>query len=484
MTGCRPGSPRSLHRPAPSSLALAWTAAATATFLLTARSDVLAVRLAPLLVAFGGLAATTALARRGRGPSTRAVLGAAALLVGLAVVLPPLHSQDVYLYGMQGRILAVHGSNPYLHEPSDFVDDPLHDEVSPPWRDVRSSYGPAFTVVEAAVAAVAGPSPTRVRVLFQMVAAAAVLGALALLRRAGVEPGGLALVGLNPVVIAKGVNEGHADALLGFLLLAAVLAARRRPVVAAAVLGVAALVKPFALVAGVGLVAWLLVRRGWRTAAAASAVSGGTVALGYLLVGAPRALEPLRETGLQQSRSSLWARPRLVLTEAWVAQGRDGSAAGLEARQLVATLALVVVAVVVVAVVFLVLRRADARTAPDPALVVTAAFLAYLLASVYVPAWYVAAALPVAAVCWRSRGAVVVAVHGAVLSVAYTYSAHLGDDPMAPALRGFSTWVVPAAQALLVVAILARAAGAAVRWWRGRGEVGSTRGPTAVPSLR
>jgi alpha-1,6-mannosyltransferase len=432
--------------------------AATIATLVLGRSQVLALRVAPLLCALAGAGALLLLARRGRGPSTRAVVGTSILLAVVAVALPPLHSRDVYLYGMQGRVLAVHGANPYVHEPGDFADDPMLDEVSPPWHDDASYYGPAFTVVEAGVAAVAGPSPLAVRLLFQLLAAGAVLGALALLHRAGVEAGGLVLVGLNPITVVKGINEGHVDVLLGLVLLAAVLAARQRPLAGAALVGLAGLIKSFALVAVVGLAAWLLLRRGRRPAVAAGAISTALVGIGYLLAGGPVAVEPLREAGLQQSRTSLWARPRLLLTESWVAQGRDGSDAGRAARQLVAVLALVTVAVVLVALVVVILRRADARTAPDPALAVAGAFVAYLVASVYVPAWYVTAVLPVAAVCWRSRLAVVVAVHGALLGVAYTYSAHLAADPLAPVLRAGSTWGVPAAQAALVIVVLARAA--------------------------
>lgn len=462
--------------PTAATAALLVGTAGTAAHLLLADRPSLVLRIAPLLVGLAGLGLLVALAHRGRGPSRRAVVVAGIVLAGLAVAVPPLHSRDVYLYGMQGRIVAEHGSNPYLHEPRDFADDPLLDEVAPPWREGGSYYGPAFTVVEAGVAAVAGPSPTAVRILFQLLAAAAVLGSAALLWRARVEAGGLALVVLNPVVVTKGINEGHVDVLLGLLLLAAVLAARRRPLGAAALVGLAALVKPFALVAAVGLVAWLLVRRGRRTALAGAATTGGLVAVGYLLAGGPRAVAPLREAGLHQSRSSIWAQPRVLLTEAWVDQGRAGTAAGHDARQLVGLLAGATVALAVVAAVAVVLRRRDTRTAPDPALVVAAAFVAYLLASVYVPAWYVTGLLPVAAVCWRSRLAALIAGHGAVLAVVYLYSPVLTDDPLAPLVRGLSTWVVPVAQAVVVLAIVARAAVEAVR------HVGSTSGPTPVPS--
>lgn len=457
--------------PRPRTLALGATIVATAAFLLVGSSDSLALRIVPLVLAFVAFGSVVVLARQGRGPSTRAVMGSSVILLGLAVAVAPMHSQDVYLYGMQGRIVTTHHANPYLVAPGAFPDDPLFEYVAAPWHEVRSYYGPAFTAAEAGVAAAAGPSPLAVRLLFQLVSAGAVVAALALLRRAGVGAGGLALVGLNPVVVAKGVNEGHVDVLLGLLLLAAVLAARRRPLVAAVLLGVAGLVKPIALVAGLGLVVWLVTRRGWAVAARAGLLSGGLVVLGYLAVGGREALEPLREAGLQQSRSSLWARPRLALTEALIGRGASGTEAGEAARQAVAAMSLILVVVLVGAVMVLVFRRRDARTAPDPALAVSAVFLAYFLAGVYTPAWYLSAALPVAALCWRSRTAALLVVQGALLSVAYVYSRDLGDDPLVASVRAFSSWLVPAFQAVVVLAILVRAAAALAeeRGWRAAG---------------
>lgn len=420
----------------------------TAAYLVAARSEVLAVRLGPLLVALAGYGAVLVLARRGRPPGTRAVLAASAALVVLAVAVPPLHSRDVYLYGMQGRIVTVHHASPYRQEPGAYPDDPLLPLVSKPYRDDASYYGPVFTVVAAAGAAVAGASGTATRLVFQGLAGVALAATLALLHRRGAGAGALAFVGLSPLVLAKGVNEGHVDVLLGLLLLAGVvLAERRRLLVAGLVLGVAALVKVVALVAVAGLAAWVLATRGWKAAAGTSAVAGATIAAGYLLAGGRAAVAPLQEAAMYQSRASIWAVPRFLLTSALVEGGRSGTEAGETASRLVGRLALVTVAVLGAAVVAAVARR------PSPAAAVGGALVAYLLASVYVPAWYLAAALPTLALVPRSRLALLAAAQSALLLVVYVYSAHLGADPLAPAFRGLYLAGAPLLHAAAVVAV-------------------------------
>lgn len=445
-----------MRRPAATTTALAVTVAGTAVYLLAAQSAVLAWRIVPLVVALVGYAALLGLAHRGRTPSARAVATTAGVLLVLAVAVPPLHSRDVYLYAMQGRIVAVHRANPYVAEPNAFPDDPALGLVAEPFRDGGSAYGPAFTAVETAVAASSGGSPTAARIAFQGLAAAAVVASLFLVRRLGGGTAAMVFVGLNPALLAKGVNEGHVDVLLGLVVLGAVALARRRPVAAAAVLAVGALIKLFVLLPLAALLVWMLVHNGWRAAVKAGAFAGSLVVAGYAAVGGARALQPLREAALHQSRSSLWAQPRQLLTGELATDGVSGSQAGADARQVVGLLAVLLVAVLAVAVVGAVVQRSS------PAPTVVAALLAYLLASVYVPAWYMAVALPVAGLVWRSRLAVAVAVHGAALALVYVYSPALADDPMASEVRFASTWVVPTAVAAAIAAILV-ASGRALR---------------------
>lgn len=437
-----------MRRPAATTTALAATAAGTAVYLVAARSSVLAWRVGPLVVALAGYATLLVLAHRGRAPSARAVAATAGVLLALAVAVPPLHSRDVYLYAMQGRVVAVHGANPYVTEPNAFPDDPWLALVAKPFRDGGSAYGPAFTAIETAVAASTSSSPTAARLAFQGLAAASVAASLFLVRRFGGGTAAMVFVGLNPALLAKGVNEGHVDVLLGMVVLGAVVLARKRPVAAAAVLAVGALIKLFVLLPLAALLVWMFVHNGWRAALKAGAFAGSLVVAGYVAVGGVAALQPLRDAGLHQSRSSLWARPRQLLTQELAGDGVTGSQAGADARRVVGLVAVLLVGVVAAIVVAAVVRR------PSPVPTVAAALLAYLLASVYVPAWYVAVALPVAALVWRSRLAIAVAVHGAALALVYVYSTDLAQDPMAPALRFAYTWAVPTLVAAAVAALV------------------------------
>src|SRR3989442_10593623 len=81
-----------------------------------------------------------------------AVLAAVGVSLALAVVAPVLLSRDVYSYAVYGRIFTLHGANPYVVPPSAFPSDPFVRVASREWIDSPSVYGPAFTLLSAAVA--------------------------------------------------------------------------------------------------------------------------------------------------------------------------------------------------------------------------------------------------------------------------------------------------------------------------------------------
>jgi Glycosyltransferase family 87 len=429
-------------------------------YLVVARSPSLPVRVAPMLVAVVAYGVVVACAAKGREPDVRLVAGATVVVFAVAVAVPPARSSDLYLYAMQGRIVVVHHASPYVHPVEEFGDDPLLPEVVPPYRTGLSSYGPAFTAVEAIGAAAAGPSPTRVRLWFQGLAAAAALASLWLVRKAGAGPGGLAFLALNPVVATKAVNEAHVDVLLGLLLVAAVVLAQRgRLAPAGLVVGLAVLVKLLAAVCLVALVVWVVASHGWRSAARAGAVAAVTVLAGYAAAGGRAALGPLNESALLQSRASMWARLRHLVTERLVAEGRRGVEAGEAASRLVTRLAVVVVVVLAALVVLAVVRQ----PVPAPALAVGGAYLAYLLAGVYAPAWYAAAVLPTFALRWRSPLAIVAAAHASLLTVAYVYWPVRDAGADGAALRAVFMSVIPALEVAAVVVIAAASAGLLLR---------------------
>jgi hypothetical protein len=148
------------------------------------------------------------------------VLVAIGLALGLAVAAPVLLSRDVYSYAAYGRILTVHGSNPYLQPPSAFPRDPFVAVASPEWIHTRSVYGPAFALLSGGIARAWSGSPSGTIVGFKLIAGAAIGGAALLAAlatrsiRSGRGTAAAAAVGLNPVMVLHTVGGAHNDAII------------------------------------------------------------------------------------------------------------------------------------------------------------------------------------------------------------------------------------------------------------------------------
>ncbi|HSL66623.1 MAG TPA: hypothetical protein VK977_00490, partial [Actinomycetota bacterium] len=207
------------------------------------------------LVALGALIAAAAAflyslreAWRGRiSVSTALAVGIA--LHALAVALPLFLSRDVYSYSLYGRMVSVHGTNPYVSVPLDFSGDPFFPYVSRDWLDISSVYGPAFVALSAAVTRVVR-TPAAAIDAFQLLAGLASIATMFVVARAArrVLPErasfAVLLLGWNPVVVLHGVAGGHSDALVGLAVaVAALLLLRGRPVAATAVMALGTLVK-------------------------------------------------------------------------------------------------------------------------------------------------------------------------------------------------------------------------------------------------
>lgn len=416
---------------------LAASAAGTAGVLVLGRSGTLAGALVALLLALVGYAAVLRAAWAGAG-SRRAVVATATALLALAVALPPWPSRDLHVYAMQGRILTTHGDNPYVQSPADYPGDPVADRVAPAYRGSRAYYGPAFVAVSAAGASLAGTSALAGRLFFQGLAALAVLGTMALLARRTEGPGALAFLGLNPVLVSRGVNEAHADVLLGLVLAVAVLLLRRRSVAAGACLGLAALVKVVAILPLAGAAAWAWRRRGKGAAVRVALAGGVTTLAGYAAAGGSAALAPLRSASDDVSRASIWTHLRT-----WV----PGEATPrTEAPPEVTAMAMVTVAVLAVALV------AASWRDDTPERPVAGPLAAYLLAGPYVVPWYPAGVLAPLAGRWRTGLALLVSAHSGLLGVAYLSAAGGGEPPVAAALAAYWRWFLPAVEAVAVVA--------------------------------
>ena len=387
---------------------------------------------AGLVVSLVGFAVLLRAFHAGRGLPLRLVLLAGAALVVLCVALPPAGSKDVASYALYGRMISEYGENPYTTVPDDHPEDPWYADVSTRWRQTPSVYGPAFSLLSAAITTVGGERRTLVRVLFQATAGLALLAAAGMVARVTGDAAATAFVALNPVLLVSVVNGAHNDVLVGAALLGAGLAARRRSWAAAGgLLALAVGVKVAAVLAVPALAAWVWRRHGRRPALTVTAVAAGLLALAHLAAGPLAVARALAEAGQQHSRSSVW-----------------NAAFSVAPDRLVGLLALAAS----VGLGVLLVRRHLAD--PHPEAVLASALVGYLLLGAYVLPWYHAWVLLPAALLWRSRLALGATAASAVLLLGYTWQP--GDrGPAAAVLHVVSLWAAPVA-ALAVAAVLVR----------------------------
>lgn len=350
----------------------------------------LAPRTVPLPIQLAALSAPAGLwwmlrRRESRSQSIRigGIIVVSAVLLALAVVVPPRDSRDVWSYQMYGRIITQHHSSPYTHVPNDFPSDPFLTQVAKGWRNTPSVYGPAFSVVTAAGALMAGNSMTAARMFHQMLAALAIIGALILVWRRTRSPAALAFLGLNPLVMVVVVNSGHNDALVGLALLAGALVAERRAYrFAGLLIAVAALIKITALLALPALLVWIARRAGLRAGFGCAGVALGTLAVGFLSAG-PSAFNALRSNARFVSRASIWQMPRRVIADLDARTFRPST---------VTLLALAAVVVLALVAAMLPSRRTS------PAAAMALCLGAYFAAGAYVLPWYALWFLPLVAI--------------------------------------------------------------------------------------
>lgn len=184
-------------------------------------------------------------------PSPRNLLILTALLSIPALGFVGLFSDDVYLYNLYGRTIATYGANPIVHPPATYGWDPHLSWVH--WKDLPSSYGPAWLMLSAALSGLAPDSITAVVLVYRLAALAIHLATAAavwfVLRQTSPRDAlaGTVFYAWNPLVIVEVVGNAHNDvlvAMFGVLLIAATV---QRAWVHAAFFGACAMmVKPFA----------------------------------------------------------------------------------------------------------------------------------------------------------------------------------------------------------------------------------------------
>jgi hypothetical protein len=289
-----------------------------------------------------------------------------AVVAAPLVLASPIQSHDVFQYLVYGHMQVSHGLNPYVFAPDALPGDPWVAWAS--WQHAPSVYGPGWTLLVAGLVMLAGPHPVGSLLLVKvMTLACVVLAGLGLTRlRSGWRDGLVGdpvghLIGfaLNPLVLTAGILGAHADvALAACFAWAMVYDQRRRPVVALVLLGVACLVKAYAVIA---LVAYVVVlwRRGERRRLGAGL---GVVAALAVVTSWPywqglATLKPLLSTGDHASASLAGF---VQEADAWLL-----ARLGVDHASVIADASVRIVSVVgLAALAFWVLVRAPARRQP------------------------------------------------------------------------------------------------------------------------
>ena len=158
------------------------------------------------------------------------------------LVTPPLFSRDVYSYLAIGSMMA-HGFNPYESGPYDTLGDadPYAHQVDVRWQHTASPYGPVYLLIARGIVTVAHDNlivAVLLQRLIELVGVALIVWALPRLARiCGFDPvAALWLGALNPLVLFHLIGGGHNEALMLGAMLAGIVIAWQRSVVAGVVL--------------------------------------------------------------------------------------------------------------------------------------------------------------------------------------------------------------------------------------------------------
>jgi alpha-1,6-mannosyltransferase len=164
------------------------------------------------------------------------------------MVIAPIFSRDVYSYAAQGEMVS-HNLNPYLYGPDQLGNNTFTAPVDPLWGNAPAPYGPLFLQIDGFFAKITFHNELATVVLLRLLAYAGVLLiAFCVPRLASLYHRDKAelftLVLLNPVTLLYLVAGAHNDALMLGLLLAGIVAAKRkRPIVGILLVSLATAIK-------------------------------------------------------------------------------------------------------------------------------------------------------------------------------------------------------------------------------------------------
>lgn len=174
------------------------------------------------------------------------ILACALVMRCLLIATPPFLSSDIYRYVWDGRVQNA-GINPYRYMPADpqlaFLRD---DQVYPHINRASTAttiYPPMAQAIFLAMDRLSG-SVTGMKVAMTAFEALAIAIVLHLLARVGLPRERVLIFAWNPVAVWEIAGNGHVDgAAIGFIALALLACAHRRPALTGAALACATLVK-------------------------------------------------------------------------------------------------------------------------------------------------------------------------------------------------------------------------------------------------
>lgn len=428
---------RSMRRFA-SRAALAVSVASTALVIVMGRQLSNELHVGGVLLACAAYVLMLSSDRKWGGLTIGFVVGAiVAATVGGLSVMP--RNGSMWSYAMYGRMLGVHHVSPWTHGPAAFAHDPFRSLVGRTWAHTPSVYGPVFTAVSGAGAALLGNAILPTRLFYQGLAALALGGGAWLVWRHTRSAAAVAFLAVHPLIAMYIVNAGRNDILVGVAMLAAVyLAARDRPGAAGFVGGLGALVKVTGLLGIVSLLVVTVVGGNRRATRRMALAAAGVFGAGYLVAGTTALLAPMQTAGGLYSRGSGWSAL---------------STLGFTRPSPHVALALLAVGVLAVVIRH---RGSPASTA------VTASSGMLAMGAAYTLPGYVAWALPVAALDHRSRVSRIVAASGLVLITTYEVLRHPFGAWFDPTLHALAATGGPVLMILLVLALL-RTQGPSIR---------------------
>ena len=282
-------TPLGISRPSVSLFARLWTYPD----LVLSRTDFRSIALPVTAALWMVYVYSEAVLRRAQATSTRrrmaAVIAGFALLfsIVLLLVMPPVLSSDIFLYALFGRMAAMYHLNPFTTTAQALTNDSLFPYVY--WQNVTSYYGPVWTLISAAAAALAGHDVLLTTLAFKAVGGmfnlvnCVLVFVLARRLTGGDGLAALLLYAWNPLILIESVGSGHNDVVMvTFALASLLLLVDGRVLAGVAVLVASVLVKFLSGILLLFVVVTVLIRQTSRRAALA--LAAGMAAAGAIVL--------------------------------------------------------------------------------------------------------------------------------------------------------------------------------------------------------